>query len=225
MARKGSESQVIEQLIKVLEVVFKTAERIREHGRKVSNERQQLALLTVQFCFVGISETGRELLELSGSQPLRHLTNLSADDLRNFNALAQRHISIQLGRLQKLHGLLEDETVLDLFDTSLRSEIRDAIGDKEQGLYSIGAGLLFYVFLLRPALDSQKPEDLERTAEIICAMYPEIERGIISVEKAKKMFDSIVELNQRYKQILHRIIPAEAALRLSNEASKLANVD
>jgi hypothetical protein len=221
----ASRCVVIEELTKVLGAAFKCAQRIADRGRQVSQERQQLALLTVQFCFAGIAKTGEDLLALAGAEPLQKLRGLSKEELRDFNAMAQRHISIQLGRLQKLHALLQDQVVLELFDVSLRSEIEEAIGDKERGLYNVGAGLLYYMMLLRPAIASQAPEDLERTADILSALYPEVQRGIIAVEPAIKALESLREVNARYAEVLHRIIPAEAALRLSAQASKLGKVD
>jgi hypothetical protein len=216
---------VLEQLYDLFKIIYEAAKRVVHYGRELKIERQQLALLTVQFCFVGLASTGKALLKLSGPEPLRKLQGLSQDDVRDFNALIQRHISVQLARLQKLHSLLQDEIVLDLFDTSLRSQIEEVIGGKEQGLYSVGAGLLFYVMFIGPPPESAYPGDLETTANIICAMYPEIEQGVISVEAATQALDSLAELNQRYQEILHRIIPSDALLRLSGDASKLANID
>jgi hypothetical protein len=216
---------VLDLLLKLSEVLVKAAKRITDYRKNVSEERQQLALLTMQFCFAGLAKTGKQLLELAGTEPSRKLERMSAEDLRTFHAITQRHISIQLERLQKLHQILNDQLVLDLFDFSLRSEIEALIGDKEQGLYSIGAGLLFYLMLLRPPPGSRKPEDLKRTADIICAQYPEIEEGVIAVEQAARTLEAMNEVNDRYREILNRIIPATVALRLSNDASRLAAVD
>lgn len=216
---------MLEQLYKLFKIIYEAASRLVDYTREVHHERQQLALLTVQFCFAGLASTGRALLDLASSQPLRRLRELSQDDLRDFNAMVQRHISIQLARLEKLHNLLQDEIVLDLFDTSLRSQIQEVIGDKEQGLYSVGAGLLYYVKFIGPAPNSGELKDLEQTADIICSLYPEVGRGAIAIEEAAQALDSLEELNRRYREILHRIIPSDVLLRLSSDASKLASID
>lgn len=165
-------------LLTVLKAFYSAAMAIREHRKRADTDRQQLALLTAQYCFAGLAETGRQLLELSGPKPLAKLTGLSADELRDFSAVTQRHLSLQHARLEKLYGIVEDQQVIELFDMTLRREITEAIGDKEQGLYSIGAGLLYYL-MFWPSAESGKLQDLERTAELLCSPYPEIESGLI----------------------------------------------
>lgn len=212
-------------LTTVAKTLWSAATAIQEFRKRAETKHQQLALLTAQYCFVGIAKTGRELLDLAGPKPLEKLMSLSADELRTFNALAQRHMALQLTRLQKLNGLLQDKEVVEIFDISLRREIEEAIGDKEQGLYSIGAGLMFYCVYLKVAPDSNKREDLKRTADLIADMYPEIEAGIISIPDAMEALDSLIAAAQRYGEVLKLIIPVDRFVPLSKEAAKLASVD
>lgn len=213
------------ELMTVLKAFYTAAKAIQEHLKRADTERQQLALLTAQHCFAGLAETGRQLLELAGPKPLEKLANLSGDGLRDFSTVAQKLITHQRLRLDKLHGLVQDQQVIDLFDMSLRREIAEAIGDKEEGLYSIGAGLLFYCVFFRPSPESSAPQDLEQTAEIICATYPEIERGVISVPDAVEALDALTAMAQRYGEVLRLIVPVDRFMPLSKEAAKLAMVD
>ena len=105
--------------------------------------------------------------------------------MRDVNAMIQRLISLQLARMEKLQGLLHDEIVLDLFDTLLRSQIQEVIGDKEQGLYFVGACLIFYVKIFgrrpnraisrtsrRPRTSSALPERLWMVGRVALTFSP-----------------------------------------------------
>ena len=212
-------------LIAVLKVFYASATAIQEHRKRADTKRQHLALLTAQYCFAGFAETGRQPLDLAGPTPFDKITRLSADELRDFHAQVQRRISLQQARLGKLHGLVQDQEVIEIFDMSLRRQITEAMGDKEEGLYSIGAGMLYYFMFFKPSPDSDSPQDLEQTVELISAMYPEIERGIIAVSDAVEALDSLTAAAQRYGEVLRLIIPVDRFIPLSKEAAKLARVD
>jgi hypothetical protein len=217
---------MLEGLAAVLEACFTAAKALLDRRETVSKERQQLALLTVQFCFIGIADTGEKLLELAGPRPLATLQRMSVDELKIFHALAQRHMSIQLARLEKLNGLLTDREVIDLFDTRLRREIMLAIGDKSKGLYSIGAGLFFYlIFNTNPTGESTEPRDLERSANLISCMYPEIEDGLISIQNAIESLTSLRANAIRYGEIVRQIIPNSDLPKLTTRAIELAHVE
>lgn len=216
---------MFKELTAIGKAFYAVAKAVYEHLKCADIERQQLALLTVQYCFAGLSDTGRQLLELAGPKPLEKVASLSAAELRDFSAQVQRHLSIQQARLHKLNNILQDQQVIELFDMSLRREISEAIGDKEDGLYAIGAALMFYFILTGPPPGSSDPRDFERTAYLISSMYPEIESGVISIPDAVGLLDELNALAQRYGELLKQIVPAERFLPLSREAAKLANVE
>lgn len=203
---------MLKELTAVLNAFYVAAKGLHEHFKRADTERQQLALLTAQYCFAGLANTGKQLLELTGPKPLDKLTSLSPEELRDFNAVTQRHMSLQQARLGKLHGIVQDQHVIELFDMSLQAEITGAIGDKERGLYSIGAGLVLYFLFMRPSPESSEPRDNEHTAELICAMYPEIEAGVISIPLAVKALDELNALAQRYGEVLRQLVPADRYL-------------
>jgi hypothetical protein len=217
---------MLEGLAAVLEACFSAAKALLDRRATVTKERQQLALVTVQICFIGIAETGEKLLELAGPRPLATLQRMSVDELKIFHALAQRHISIQLARLEKLNALLTDKEVVDIFDIRLRRQIKLAIGDKSKGLYSIGAGLFFYfIFNTNPTGESTEPRDLERSANLICCMYPEIENGLISIQDATVSLTRLRTTALRYGEIVRQIIPSSDFLKLTTRATELVYVE
>lgn len=217
---------MIEDIAAILEACIAATKAVLDRSEKLTKERQQLAMLTAQFCFIGIAETGAKLLELSGPRPLETLKRMSVDELREFHALVQRYISIQLARLKKLHALLQDQQVVELFDPKLRQQIEQAVGGKSAGLYSIGAGLLFYtVFNTNPNGESTEPKELERSADIICCMYPEVKAGFIAIPQATEALARLQATALRYGEIVRKIIPGEQIHSLSKQAAELASVE
>ena len=103
---------MLEGIAALIDTCLSAAKAILDRRAKLETERQKLALLTAQYCFVGIAETGARLLELAGPHPLVTLQNMTLDQLKDFHAEAQRLLSIQLARLKKLHALLEDQQVV-----------------------------------------------------------------------------------------------------------------
>jgi hypothetical protein len=213
------------QLIDIGKAFYSVAKAISEYQKRADIERQQLALLTAQYCFTGLADTGRQLLELAGPKPLEKVMNLTAAELLDFSAQVQRHLSIQQARLHKLHGILQDQQVIELFDMSLRREITEAIGDKEDGLYAIGAALMLYFILTGPRPGSTDPRNFKDTAYLVSGMYPEIERGVISIPDSIRVLDELNALAQRYGEVLRQIVPTDRLLLLSKEAAKLAIVE
>lgn len=216
---------MIEGIAVILETCITAAKALLERKSNVKMEKQQLALLTTSYCFIGLAATGKQLLDLAGAVPLQTLQRLSQTEFQEFHALAQRLISIQLQRLEKLNATLNDQDVLDLFDPTLRVRIVKAIGDKEEGLYGIGAGLFFY-FMLGGKFGKEDPLESEHTymADIIISMYPEVERGVIAVEAATVGLNALSETASTYRTIVHQLIPSDKLLALSKNASDLARV-
>ena len=216
---------MIEGIAAILEACVTAAKALLERMAKVQADKQQLALLTTYYCFIGLAATGKQLLDLAGPVPLEKLQRLSQAEFREFHALAQRLISIQLQRLEKLNAILHDQDVIDLFDPTLRVRIEKAIGDKEEGLYGIGAGLFFYFMLGGKFGKEDSPEaKLTYLADIVISMYPEVERGVIAVDAAVAGLNSISETASAYGTIVRQVIPSDKLLALSQNASELARV-
>jgi hypothetical protein len=217
---------MLEGIATILETCLSAAKIILDRRGKLENERQQLALLTAQHCFLGVAETGERLLALAGPRPLVKLQGMTVAQLKDFHAEVQRCISIQLARLKTLHALLEDQQVVELFSPGLRQRIQDAVGGKSEGLYSIGAGLLFYlVFNTNPKGDSTDIRELERSANVICCMYPEVEAGLISVQDAVEGLSRLRSAAIQYGEVVRQIIPGAELLSLSKRAAELAGLE
>ena len=216
---------MIEGIAAILETCLTAAKALLERKAQVKTEKQQLALLTTYYCFIGLAATGRQLLDLAGPVPLQTLQRLSQAEFQEFHALAQRLISIQLQRLEKLNAILNDQDVLDLFDPTLRVRIEKAIGDKEEGLYGIGAGLFFYFMLGGKFGKEDSPEsELTYLTDIVISMYPEVERGVVAVDAAIAGLNALSETASAYGAIVHQLIPSDKLLALSKDASELARV-
>ena len=214
---------MIEGLTAVLDTCITAVKALLEREAKLQLEKQQLALLTTYYCFIGLATTGRELLELAGPVPLQTVQRLSKAEFQEFHALAQRLISIQLKRLEKLNAILNDQVVIDLFDPILRAHIAKAIGDKEEGLYGVGAGLFFYFVLGGNFGKEGSPEsELINLADVVISMYPEVESGVIAVNAAIGGLNTLSETASSYGTIVRRLIPSDKLLALSKDASELA---
>ncbi len=217
---------MLEGIAALIDTCFLAAKAILDRRAKLDTERQKLALLTAQYCFVGIAETGARLLELAGPRPLVTLQSMTLDQLKDFHTVAQRLLSIQLARLEKLHALLEDQQVIELFSPCLRKQIQNAIGGKSEGLYSIGAALFFYfMFNTNQKGDSTDTRELERSANIICCMYPEVQSGVITIQSATDQLSHLRSMALQYGEILRQIIPPSELLSLSKHAAELAIVE
>jgi hypothetical protein len=84
--------------------------------------------------------------------------------------------------------------------------------------------MLYFTFTgRRPG--STDPRNFTDTADLVSSMYPEIERGVISIPDAVRTLDELNAVAQRYGEVLRQIVPADSFLPLSTEAAKLEIVE
>lgn len=113
---------------------------------------------------------------------------------------------------------------IDLLDTDIKKELKKAIGGKEEGLFAIGAGLLFNQTFGNVGRENESKEG--RISRIVKEKYDFanniIDGNTLSLEEQRNIISNIKTLQKKYMRVLDGVLDAKDKLMLANKAEESA---
>jgi hypothetical protein len=203
----------------------------RHNSAAKAKGRQQLLvdLLATYYALRNVCDVGNRLLEAAGNDPVQRATTLSGPAREEWTTKCHLLMMAQRQNLSHLASLLlyEGLPIVDVLDPDLRSELKTVIGNKEQGLFAIGAALEIYMFF-GPLTE----QDEERTYGEETARFRQAARILELLftpdrepfEIRSVLFDlkKLRKLAERFRAVVAQLCPAERLLEISAEAERRA---
>jgi hypothetical protein len=220
---------VIDGLIKLLELLLRVLETRNTAIQSKERERLLVDLLVTYYVLRNVCEVGNRLLEVAGEDAVERATSLSGQArdewMTNCHLLmrAQRNNLSRLGNILLYEGL----PIVDVLDPDLRSELKTIIGNKEKGLFAIGAALEIYM-IFGPLTE----EDEEKTYGELTARFRQAARILellLTPDREQFEIRSVIsdlqrlkELSERFRNVVVQLCPSERLLEISAEAERRA---
>lgn len=189
-----------------------------------------LALMTAYYSLLGILRTGKKLLRLAGKNPTQKIKTMPPQERKQYGHVCEVYIAEQLARLEMLGKILQEQSVLDLLDISLRDDLERVIGDKSRGLFMFGAVLKFYLIFgpvvqpkARFKLDNEMSR-LDYQAGIICSMYPCRRPNLIDLKRAERQLFDLQSAGRRLRASVQKLCSREEMIQLAPKAERAAQL-
>lgn len=124
------------------------------------------------FILGDLIKTADELLYLvrDRDRDILIISDLTNDELQQHYTLVQSKLTLQLQRLQRFGDIFISNPTIDLLDTEIKNELEKAIGEKGEGLYSIGAALFFNQMLGSTSKENEPEEDYMESDQLWTAI-------------------------------------------------------
>lgn len=196
--------------------------------KHLKDRKRREVLLELQesfFILQGLQESGARLLELAGPEPVLRIRDLPREHMEEHYVRCDMQLRQQLYRLQRLGDIFLKKPFLDFLDPTLRAELDRAIGDKGEGLYSAGAGLLFH-FMLGEARYQDEPEEpyrmriAEKQADFIAKLFED--RDTIDLAKQRAILEQLEPLQRRLGEAINAVCTMDERIELAGQAEALA---
>ena len=219
---------MLAELKTITETIIAAVRSVMTYAQGTRRAETLRTLLTAHYCLRLIAQTGRELVALAGPNPREKIAALLPGDRTEYWVTCQRHLSLQLARLLFLHDVLYGQPVVDLFDPALRADIDRAVGDKEEGLYGIGAALQFH-FMLGPFPEKEHESQFGREVASLFAQASltsfalgSSERYMIDLPLAGHQLTELEKATERLRLAILELCSPTEALALATDAETQA---
>ena len=215
---------MLEGLTKFLNAVTNAVPKLYAFYRKGRHEQKIVELLECFYIFGDLIQTAEELLDLVRDKEEVVFSELSRDELSENYSLVQAKLTIQSQRLKRLGDFFLSNPTIELLDVDIKDELKKAIGSKEQGLFSVGAGLFFNQILGTAGREGEDKDD--RFKRIVKEKYEfagslvNIDR--VSVSEQSKIFEDLKLLRKRYRECLDSVVEGEHKTLLAAKGKELA---
>jgi len=198
-----------------------------EKYREGLQDERIVELFESYFILGNLLETADELLSLARNRDVIEFSKLSEEELEEHYAIVQSKITIQLQRLQRLGDIFLQNPTIDLLDSSIKRGLKSSIGDKENGLFTLGAGLFFNQVFGAAAKAPEVETDRERMERVVDEKYRFIsdltEPEKMSVKDQRIIVYELNELRNRYREILDDVAEPKHKILLASKAQQLAD--
>lgn len=216
---------MLDSLIKFLNTLVTALPQLYSFYRNGKHEDKIVELFESYFILTSLTQTADELISLARGRDILVFSELSDKELQEHYSLIQSHLTIQLQRLQRLGDIFMSNPTIDLLDSKIKSDLNVAIGDKEKGLYNLGAGLFFNQVFGSSRIEGES-ESL-RKVRIVREKY-EFAASItktdsISVKQQTNIVTSLKILSEKYRALLEDIAEPEHKTLLASKAKELAD--
>jgi len=192
--------------------------------RKGNQEEKIIELLESYFLLRDLVQAAEELFELVKDKNEINFQELDLNELEELYSIVQAKLTIQLQRLQRLGDIFMSNPTIDLLDTNIKENLKNAIGGKEKGLFTIGAALFFHQIF--GCAGKQNETESERISRVVKEKY-EFAGNILSADKfslteQRAILDEIKNLQAQYLSVLDNVLEANHKLILASKAEELA---
>ncbi len=191
---------------------------------KGKQEKKIIELLESCFLLRDLIETAEELLELVKNKDEIDFLELDVKELEKHYSIVQAKLTIQRQRLQRLGDIFLSNPTIDLLDPNIKTKLKKALGGKEEGLYAIGANLLFnHIF---GSARKQDEPDNERMLRVVKENYEFVhsimDGNQFSLSEQRTILHELKDLHNQYNSTLKDILEPKHKLILASKAEKLA---
>jgi hypothetical protein len=191
---------------------------------KERKEEKIIELLESCFILRDLIQTAEELLELVIDKQEINFLELESNELEEHYCIVQAKLTIQLQRLQRLGDIFLSNPTIDLLDTNIKKRLKKAIGGKEEGLFTVGAGLFFNQIF--GCAGKQDEPDSERIPRIVKEKYEFVQSIMggdqISLAEQRAILQELKSLQQQYISALKDVLEPSHKLILASKAEELA---
>ncbi len=219
---------VLQYLQMLTNVLIKAIPLFYKYQKRQSKEKVLSELLEFNFILADLIGTAEKLFKLIKRNEKINYETIDKNKIKiNYN-LIQTYLTIQLQRLRRLGDIFIDNPSIDLLEPNLRKQFNDIIGDKEKGLYSIGAALFFNQIFGGCQKQNEKPdESLRRVAKekykFACNLYGLNYKRPFQINKQKEILSNLKILRNKYVEALGKITSSDEKIFLAKKAKELAN--
>ncbi len=197
--------------------------------RGYQSQKRKEVLLELQeafFIFKGLIETGEELLELAGPDPVLKVSELCAEQMDLHCATVQTRLTIQSFRMGRLGEIFLSKPFLDIQDPGLRRQFEAAVGGKGGGLYSLGAALFFHRLFGAARKQDELEDEFKRRialeqAEFLRSIYAP-GSGMIDVVEQRKLVEQLKQMQSKLAEMIDSLCTKEEQIDLASRAEVLA---
>jgi|TARA_R110002072_G_C7976024_1_gene535453 hypothetical protein len=198
-----------------------------EKYREGQHDERIVELFESYFILGNLLETADELLSLARGREMIEFSRLSENELEEHYSIVQSKVTIQRQRLQRLGDIFLQNPTIDLLDPSIKKDLKSSIGDKENGLFTLGAGLFFNQIFgtgsEAPAGETER-QQMERMVEEKYRFISDLtEPEKISVKNQRIVVSDLEEVRKRYREILHEVAEPRHKTLLASKAQQLAD--
>lgn len=220
------EIAMLEGLGKFLNSLIGALPALYEKYREGQHEERIVELFESYFILGDLVETADELLSLARNREIIEFSKLSEKELEEHYAIVQSNITIQLQRLQRLGDIFLQNPTIDLLDPRIRKNLKSSIGDKENGLFTLGAGLFFNQIFGTgssvPEVETDRQRMERAVDEKYCFISDLTESEKISVKDQRIIVSDLRELRSRYRDMLNEVTEPKHKTLLASRAQQLA---
>lgn len=215
---------MFESLSKFISALANALPKLYQLYKDGKHEEKITELMECYFVFGGLIETADELLLLAKDRESIVFSELSTVELNQQYSIVQSKLTIQLQRLQRIGDIFLSNPTIELLDPEIRSRLKSAIGGKENGLYSLGAGLFFNrIFGSARKSDESDDEHLLRVVKEKYEFTNSILRtSSISVSEQKDILCELKNLRKQYGGLLNDLTDSKEKTLLSLKAKEFA---
>jgi len=215
---------VLESLSKFISSLTNALPKLYQLYKDGKHEEKIIELMECYFVLGGLIETADELLLLAKDRESIVFSELSTVELKQQYSIVQSKLTIQLQRLQRIGDIFLSNPTIELLDPEIKSRLKSAIGGKEKGLYSLGAGL-FFNQIFGSARKSDESDD-EHVLRVVKEKY-EFANSIlrtssISVSEQKDIVCELKNLRKQYGGLLNDLTDSKEKTLLSSKAKEFA---
>lgn len=221
------EVAMLEGLSNFLNSLIGALPALYDKYREGQHDERIVELFESYFILGNLLETADELLSLARNRDVIEFSKLSEEELGEHYAIVQSKITIQLQRLQRLGDIFLQNPTIDLLDSSIKRDLKSSIGDKENGLFTLGAGLFFNQIFGAAAKAPEFETDRERMERVVDEEYRFIsvltEPEKMSVKDQRITVYELNQLRNRYREILDDVAVPKHKTLLGSKAQQLAD--
>jgi len=215
---------MIESLKFFLNALISAVPKLYGLYNKGRQEDKIIELLESCFILRDLIQTAEELLELVIDKQEINFLEIESNELEYHYCIVQAKLTIQLQRLQRLGDIFLSNPTIDLLDINIKKRLKKAIGGKEEGLFAIGADLLFNQIF--SCTEKKGEPDSERMPRIIKEKYDFAHRITggyqIALTEQRAILQELKSLQQQYISVLNDVLEPNHKLMLATKAEELA---
>ena len=212
---------------KFLNSLVNAVPALYEKYKEDQHDTKIVELFESYFILGNLLETADQLLTLARGREIIEFAQFSEEELEEEYDIIQSKITIQLQRIERLGEIFLRNPTIDLLDSTIKRDLKLSIGDKRNGLFTLGAGLFFnQIFGIgskRPESETQR-ESIEKAVnekyQFISALT---EPEKILVKEQRIIVSDFEALRKRYQEILFEITDPKHKILLASKAKEFAD--